>query len=58
MGSQEYPRIAEYFVVAGLTETSQQLEDDLALTSTNIKLVDYKKDPITDICVIDRYVVF
>ena len=54
MGSQEYPRVAEYFVVAGLTESSQQIDDNLAFGGANVKLGDHRKDPITDICIIDK----
>jgi len=54
MTSVECPKVAEYFVVAGLTKNSQPLDDDLSFSSTNLKLGDHRKDPITDICVIDR----
>ncbi|XP_076803792.1 C-myc promoter-binding protein-like isoform X6 [Clavelina lepadiformis] len=54
MSSEDYPKVAEYFVVAGLTESSQPLEEDLAFPNANHKLSDQKKDPITDICVINK----
>ena len=54
MASDEYPKAAEYFVVAGLTEKSQPLDEDLSFSSTNLKLGDHRKDPITDICIIDK----
>ena len=52
MNSEDENKIAEYFVVAGLNETSKPLEDDLE--GVNHKAHDFRKDPITDICVIDR----
>ena len=54
MASDKYPKVAEYFVVAGLTDTSQPLDEDVSFSSTNLKLGDHRKDPITDICIIDR----
>ena len=45
-------KIAEYFVVAGLNETSKPLEEDLE--GVTHKSHDHRKDPITDICIVDR----
>ena len=42
-------RIAEYFVVCGLSETSKPLKEDANSTWATAD----KKDPITDICIID-----
>jgi len=42
-------RIAEYFVVCGLSETSKPLKEDANSTWVTAD----KKDPITDICIID-----
>nr|XP_018671970.1 C-myc promoter-binding protein isoform X3 [Ciona intestinalis] len=50
----DYEKIAEYFVIAGLTESSLPLDEDLAFPNAQHKLSDQRKDPITDICVIDR----
>uniref|UniRef100_H2ZEE5 UDENN domain-containing protein n=1 Tax=Ciona savignyi TaxID=51511 RepID=H2ZEE5_CIOSA len=47
-------RIADYFVVAGHTDSSLPLDEDLAFPNAQHKLSDQRKDPITDICVIDR----
>ena len=47
-------KVAEYFVVAGLTDKSKPLEEGLTFSSTNLKLGDHRKDPITDICIIDK----
>lgn len=47
------PRVADYFVVAGLTETSKLLDHDMGRAET--KAVG-PKAPITDIVVINRTV--
>uniref|UniRef100_H2ZEF0 C-myc promoter-binding protein n=1 Tax=Ciona savignyi TaxID=51511 RepID=H2ZEF0_CIOSA len=51
---EDYQRIADYFVVAGHTDSSLPLDEDLAFPNAQHKLSDQRKDPITDICVIDR----
>ena len=49
-------RIAEYFVVSGLSETSQPLKEDGQMSGNNTWMNADKKDPITDICIIDKSV--
>ncbi|XP_044127571.1 DENN domain-containing protein 4C isoform X1 [Bufo gargarizans] len=45
------PRVADYFVVAGLTETSKLLDHDAARLETK---ADRPKAPITDLAIINR----
>uniref|UniRef100_H2ZEE4 UDENN domain-containing protein n=1 Tax=Ciona savignyi TaxID=51511 RepID=H2ZEE4_CIOSA len=46
---EDYQRIADYFVVAGHTDSSLPLDEDLAFPNAQHKLSDQRKDPITDI---------
>jgi len=56
MSAEEHLKVADYFVVAGLTDISKPLEEDLAFLNAQHKLSEQRKDPITDIFVIDKYV--
>lgn len=47
-------KVADYFVVAGLTDTSCIQDVELPFPTTNDKLNPKAKDPITDICIIDK----
>ncbi|XP_037539460.1 C-myc promoter-binding protein [Nematolebias whitei] len=47
------PRVADYFVVAGLTDSSKPLEEDLHFDDTGAKSVK-PKAPITDVAVVIR----
>uniref|UniRef100_S4RPF8 DENN/MADD domain containing 4A n=1 Tax=Petromyzon marinus TaxID=7757 RepID=S4RPF8_PETMA len=47
------PRVADYFVVAGLTEESKPLEEDMAFAEGRQKAV-RRRDPITDVAVVCR----
>lgn len=54
MHSDDYQKVADYFVVAGLTDSSNPLDEEHAFPDANHKLNPQPKDPITDICVIDK----
>ncbi|XP_039272461.2 C-myc promoter-binding protein-like [Styela clava] len=47
-------KVADYFVVAGLTDTSCVQDVELPFPTTNHKINSKTKDPITDICIIDK----
>ncbi|XP_061678218.1 C-myc promoter-binding protein isoform X2 [Syngnathoides biaculeatus] len=53
MMEDKAPRVADYFVVAGLTDSSKLLEEDLHFDDTTPKSVN-PKAPITDVAVVIR----
>ncbi|XP_061630492.1 C-myc promoter-binding protein isoform X1 [Phyllopteryx taeniolatus] len=53
MMEDKAPRVADYFVVAGLTDSSKLLEEDLHFDDTTPKSVK-PKAPITDVAVVIR----
>uniref|UniRef100_A0AAY4D9H6 DENN/MADD domain containing 4A n=1 Tax=Denticeps clupeoides TaxID=299321 RepID=A0AAY4D9H6_9TELE len=48
------PRVADYFVVAGLTDSSKPLEEEVNFDDVCHRMADQPKAPITDIAVILR----
>ncbi|XP_028814732.1 C-myc promoter-binding protein isoform X2 [Denticeps clupeoides] len=54
MMEDKSPRVADYFVVAGLTDSSKPLEEEVNFDDVCHRMADQPKAPITDIAVILR----